>query len=87
MQLLLLTLEEVAHPDLERGVAPLSPPEPMQPSRLNVGLILSVTSPDLGRVVAPREAHCKVIILQLKIKLDLKHMQQLPLLVKRNLPV
>ena len=39
-QPLLLTLEEVAPPDLERGVAPLGPPVPVQP-------------PLLGRGVAP----------------------------------
>ena len=31
VQPLLLTLDEVAPPDLEHGVAPLSPPAPMQP--------------------------------------------------------
>ena len=41
MQPLLLTLDEVALPDLERGVASLSPPAPMQ-------LLL------LGRGIAPR---------------------------------
>ena len=40
MQPLLLTLNEVVPPDLERGVAPLSPPAPTQ-------LLL------LGRAVAP----------------------------------
>ena len=39
-QLLLLTLDEVAPPDLEHGVAPLGPPAPVQ-------------LPLLGRGVAP----------------------------------
>ena len=39
-QTLLLTLDEVTPPDLERGVAPLGPPVPVQP-------------PLLGRGVAP----------------------------------
>ena len=38
-QLLLLTLEEVAHPDLERGVAPLGPPAPRSHRSLNVALL------------------------------------------------
>ena len=37
-QPLLLTLEEVAPPDLERGVAPLSPPAPAQPRLLGRGV-------------------------------------------------
>ena len=42
-QLLLLTLEEgylleAAPPDLERGIAPLGPPAPMQPLLLGCGL-------------------------------------------------
>ena len=40
-QPLLLTLDEVASPDLERGVAPLRPPVPTQPPLLNVALLLS----------------------------------------------
>ena len=43
-QLLLLTLDKVAHLDLECGVAPFSPPAPVQ-------LLL------LGRVVAPLSRH------------------------------
>ena len=34
VQLLLLTLEEVAPSDLEHGVAPLGPPAPVQPPLL-----------------------------------------------------
>ena len=49
-----------APPDLERGVAPLGPPAPMQPPLLGHGvappghgsLALSVATPDLGRGVA-----------------------------------
>ena len=37
-QPLLLTLAEVAPPDLERGVAPLSPPAPAQPRLLGRGV-------------------------------------------------
>ena len=37
-QPLLLTLEEVAPPDLERGVAPLGPPVPVQPPLLGHGV-------------------------------------------------
>ena len=37
-QLLLLTLDEVAPPDLEREVAPLGPPEPAQPLLLGRGV-------------------------------------------------
>ena len=36
-QPLLLTLDEVTPPDLERGVAPLGPPVPMQPPLLGRG--------------------------------------------------
>ena len=36
----LLTLDEVALPDLERGVASLSPPAPMQLLLLGCGLLL-----------------------------------------------
>ena len=43
-QLLLLTLDEVAPPDLEHGVPPLSPPVAVQP-------------PLLGRGVAPLGRH------------------------------
>ena len=40
VQPLLLTLDEVAPPDLERGVAPLSPPAPTQLLLLGCGLLL-----------------------------------------------
>ena len=40
VQPLLLTLDEVALPDLERGVASLSPPAPMQLLLLGCGLLL-----------------------------------------------
>ena len=36
-QPLLLTLHKVAPPDLERGVAPLGPPAPVQPPLLGCG--------------------------------------------------
>ena len=36
-------------PDLERGVAPLSPPAPAQLPLLGVGLLLSAAAPTLGR--------------------------------------
>ena len=38
VQPLLLTLDEVAPPDLERGVALLSPPVPVQPLLLGLGV-------------------------------------------------
>ena len=49
VQLLLLTLDEgylltAALPDLQRGIAPLGPPVPMQPPRLGVGLVLLAAS-------------------------------------------
>ena len=56
-QPLLLTLEEVASPDLEHGVAPLGPPALMQPCSLDVGLFVSAATPDLGRGVAPLSCH------------------------------
>ena len=37
-QLLLLTFDEVTPPDLEREVAPLGPPAPMQPQLLGPGV-------------------------------------------------
>ena len=37
-QPLLLTLDEVAHPDLEHGVAPLGPPKTLQPPLLGSGV-------------------------------------------------
>ena len=57
VQSLLLTLDEgylltAAPPDLERGVAPLAPPAPMQPSLLGRGVAPLGRRPDLGRVVA-----------------------------------
>ena len=39
-QPLLLTLDEVTPPDLERGVAPLGPPVPAQPLLLGRGVAL-----------------------------------------------
>ena len=39
-------------PDLECGVAPLSPPVPSSSSSLEVGLLLSAAAPDLRLVVA-----------------------------------
>ena len=67
-QLLLLTLDEgylltAAIPDLQRGIAPLGPPVPVQPPLLRLllpasspGLVcvwlLKVTAPGLGRKVA-----------------------------------
>ena len=55
-QLLLFTLDEVylliiAVPDLQRGIAPLSPPVPAQPQLL--GLLLPAAAPGLGGGVAP----------------------------------
>ena len=38
MTVLLLTLDEVAPPDLECGVAPLCPPVPVQPPLLGCGV-------------------------------------------------
>ena len=57
-QLLLLTLGEgylltATPPDLGRGVAPLSPPAPVQPLLLDVGLLLLAAAPDLGHGLAP----------------------------------
>ena len=53
VQPLLLTLDEVIPPDLEHGVAPLSPPAPMQP-------------PLLGCRVARHKS--KVVIAAMKLK-------------------
>ena len=55
VQPLLLILDEgylltAAPPDLERGVAPLSPPAPRSSHSLEVGLLLSAATPDLGGV-------------------------------------
>ena len=57
VQPLLLTLDEVAPPDLERGVAPLSPPAPSQPSLLGRGVAPLDCIPNLGRGVAPLGRH------------------------------
>ena len=56
-QPLLLTLDEgylltAALPDLQRGIAPLGPPVPMQPPLL--GLLLLATAPGLQHGVAPQ---------------------------------
>ena len=66
-QLLLLTLNEVTPPDLEHGVAPLSPPAsgaaaaawmwgssswPL-PLTSDMGWLLLATAPDLGHGIAP----------------------------------
>ena len=66
-QLLLLTLDEgylltAAPPDLELGVAPLSPPAPHSSRSLRVELLLSAAAPDLGCGEAPfhyRGLECK----------------------------
>ena len=55
VQPLLLILDEgylltAAPPDLERGVAPLSPPAPRSSHSLEVGLLLSAATPDFGGV-------------------------------------
>ena len=59
-QPLLLTLEEgylltTTPPDLECGIAPLSPPAPTQPLllTLNEGYLLTAALPDLQRGIAP----------------------------------
>ena len=57
-QPLLLTLDEgylltAALPDLERGVAPLGPPAPVQPPLLGRGVAPLGRRLDVGRVVAP----------------------------------
>ena len=57
-QLLLLTLDEgylltAALPDLQRGIAPLGPPAPVQPQLLGCGLIFQANAPGLGGGVAP----------------------------------
>ena len=56
-QLLLLTLDEeylptAALPDLQRGIAPLDPPAPVQPLLFGGGLIFPATAPGLGRRLA-----------------------------------
>ena len=57
-QPLLLTLDEgflltATLPDLQRGIAPLGPPAPVQPPLLVCGLIFPATVPGLGRGLAP----------------------------------
>ena len=59
-QLLLLTLDEgylltTALPDLQRGIAPLSPPMPTQPLLLTLdeGYLLTTAPPDLEHGLAP----------------------------------
>ena len=52
-QPLLLTLDEgylltAAPPDLQRGIAPLGPPVPVQPPLFGRGVVLSAAAPDLG---------------------------------------
>ena len=51
VQLLLFTLDEVTCDDLECGVAPLGPPRPHSHCSLDVGLLLSGASSDLGHVM------------------------------------
>ena len=58
VQPLLLTLDEgylltAAPPDLERGIAPLGPPMPMQPLLVGHGLLFLASAPGLGHGVAP----------------------------------
>ena len=53
VQPLLLTLDEgylliATLPDLQRGIAPLGPPEPAQPPLLGQVLVLPAAAPDLG---------------------------------------
>ena len=55
VQPLLLTLDEgylltATSPDLECGVAPLSPPAPRSSCFLEVGLLLSAAAPDCRQV-------------------------------------
>ena len=68
-QPLLLTLDEgylltAALPDLQRGIAPLGPPVPVQPPllgwSLDMGLLLPATGPGLGRRVAPVRCSCAI---------------------------
>ena len=59
-QVLLLTLDEVAPPDLERGVAPLGPPVLVQTLLFGRGVAPLGQSPDLGRGVAPLGCSCAI---------------------------
>ena len=64
-QPLLLTLDEghlltAAPPDLELGVAPLSPPRPRSHRSFEVGLLLSAAAPDLRHGIAPLGRSCAV---------------------------
>ena len=52
VQPLLLTLDKVTPPDLERGVAPLGPPVPMQLLLLGHGVAPPTGAPDLEQGVA-----------------------------------
>ena len=57
-QPLLITLDEgylltAAPPDLERGIAPLGPPMPMQPLLVGHGLLFLASAPGLRHGVAP----------------------------------
>ena len=60
-QPLLLTLDEVAPPDLERGVVPLGPPAPSQWLLLGRGVAPLGHHSDLGRGVAPL-SHASVLM-------------------------
>ena len=53
-----LTLDEVyllttAFPDLQRGMAPLGPPVPMEPPLLGRGVAPLAAAPDLGCEITP----------------------------------
>ena len=75
-QPLLVTLDEgylltAAIPDLQRGIAPLSPPAPAQPPLL--GLLLPAAGPGLGRgwllpAAAPDLGMLKIFFLKKKKK-------------------
>ena len=60
-----LTLDEgylltAAPPDLERGIAPLGPPAPVQPPLLGHGVAPPAAAPGLRRGVAPLGRSCAV---------------------------
>ena len=57
-QPLLLTLEEVAPPDPERGVAPSSPPHAA--AAPGPGVAFLAVAPDLGRGIAPLGCSCDI---------------------------